>query len=149
MHNLPAIEYVIFRILRLFRKLPVNPLMIGSRKTIFLDFFKGFDKVEAVRGIFGEKTSEVLRHLRVAARRATGDDRGGTQAWRGRPQTMATVHRDRAGSTRRSLAGHWRTGAGPSGSVRGGQPGRASLLLVLHRRHAEEEYAWRERQREC
>jgi len=65
MHNLPAIEYVIFRILRLFRKLPVNPLMIGNRKAIFLDFFKGFDKVEAVRGIFGVKTSEVLSHLTV------------------------------------------------------------------------------------
>lgn len=31
----------------------------------FIDFFKGFDKVEAVRKIFGEKTEHVLRDLRV------------------------------------------------------------------------------------
>jgi len=31
----------------------------------FTDYFKGFEKVEAVRRIFGEKTDEVLRNLRV------------------------------------------------------------------------------------
>ena len=31
----------------------------------FTDYFKGFEKVEAVRKIFGEKTEEVLRNLRV------------------------------------------------------------------------------------
>ncbi len=31
----------------------------------FTDFFKGFEKVEAVRRIFGEKTEEVLMSLRV------------------------------------------------------------------------------------
>jgi len=49
----------------MFRKLPVNPLSIGNRKVIFLDYFKGFDKVQAVQGIFGEKTTEVLSHLEV------------------------------------------------------------------------------------
>jgi hypothetical protein len=31
----------------------------------FNDYFKGFDKVEAVRRIFGEKTEEVLANLKV------------------------------------------------------------------------------------
>jgi hypothetical protein len=31
----------------------------------FTDYFKGFEKVEAVKQIFGEKTEEVLRNLRV------------------------------------------------------------------------------------
>lgn len=31
----------------------------------FTDYFKGFEKVEAVRRIFGEKTEEVLRNLKV------------------------------------------------------------------------------------
>jgi hypothetical protein len=49
----------------LFRKLPVNPLSIGNPKVIFADYFKDFDKVDAVKGIFGEKTEEVLQHLKV------------------------------------------------------------------------------------
>ena len=60
-----AIEYAVFRIFRLFRKLPFNPLSIGNRKVIFAEYFKGFDKVEAVKGIFGEKTDEILGHLKV------------------------------------------------------------------------------------
>jgi len=31
----------------------------------FTDFFKGFDKVEAVRRIFGQRTEEVLSNLKV------------------------------------------------------------------------------------
>jgi hypothetical protein len=62
---LAAIEYAIFRILRLFRKLPVNPLSVGNPKIIFGEYFKDFDKVDAVRGIFGEKTAQVLNHLKV------------------------------------------------------------------------------------
>jgi hypothetical protein len=62
---LTAIEYAMFRILRLFRKLPFNILGIGNRKVIFSEYFKNFEKVEAVKGIFGEKTSEVLSHLTV------------------------------------------------------------------------------------
>jgi hypothetical protein len=49
----------------MFRKSPVNPLSIGNQKKIFLEYFKGFDKVPAVQGIFGEKTAEVLGHLTV------------------------------------------------------------------------------------
>lgn len=65
MHALPGIEYVIFRILRLFRRLPFNMLSIGSRKVIFAEYFKDFEKVDAVKGIFGEKTDEILSHLTV------------------------------------------------------------------------------------
>ena len=60
-----AIELTVFRILRLFRRLPFNPLSLGNRKVIFAEYFKDFDKVEAVKGIFGEKTEDVLRHLKV------------------------------------------------------------------------------------
>ena len=62
---MPAVEYVTFRILRLFRKLPVNILGIGSLTVIFADYFKDFEKLNAVKGIFGEKTDEVLHHLKV------------------------------------------------------------------------------------
>jgi hypothetical protein len=62
---LTVIEYVIFRILRLFRKLPFNILGIGNRKVIFSTYFKNFEKIDAVKGIFGEKTNEVLNHLTV------------------------------------------------------------------------------------
>ncbi len=40
-------------------------LSIGSSNRIFLEYFKDFDKLPAVQGIFGEKTTEVLSHLRV------------------------------------------------------------------------------------
>jgi hypothetical protein len=51
--------------LRIFRKFPVNPLSIGNRKVAFLEYFKGFDKLPAVKGIFGEKTTDVLSHLKI------------------------------------------------------------------------------------
>jgi len=54
-----------FKILRLLRKLPVNIFSVGNTNGLFLDYFKGFDNVEAVKGIFGEKTTEVLSKLRV------------------------------------------------------------------------------------
>ena len=62
---MPAIEYVMFRILRLFRKLPVNLLSIGSPSVIFADYFKDFEKLDVVKGIFGEKTKDVLHNLKV------------------------------------------------------------------------------------
>ncbi len=43
----------------------MNVLGFGTSKKVFADYFKGFDKVAAVQGIFGEKTSEVLSHLTV------------------------------------------------------------------------------------
>jgi hypothetical protein len=62
---LPGAEYVLFRIMRKMRKWPVNPLSVGNQKKIFLDYFRGFDKVAAVQGIFGEKATDVLSHLKV------------------------------------------------------------------------------------
>ena len=60
------LEYVAFRILRLFRKTPLNRILsAGASTCIFADCFKNFDKVEAVQGIFGEKTVEVLQNLKV------------------------------------------------------------------------------------
>lgn len=36
-----------------------------SRKANFTDYFKGFEKNRAVQGIFGEKTEDVLKNLKV------------------------------------------------------------------------------------
>jgi hypothetical protein len=44
---------------RLFR------LRVSFSAYSFVDYFKGFEKVEVVRRIFGEKTEEVLCNLRV------------------------------------------------------------------------------------
>ncbi|MGA2387306.1 MAG: hypothetical protein ABSG33_12335 [Candidatus Bathyarchaeia archaeon] len=60
-----AFENAVFRILRLLRRLPFNPLSLSNQKIIFAQYFRNFENVEAVKGIFGEKTSEVLGHLTV------------------------------------------------------------------------------------
>ena len=61
------LEYFVFMIFRVLRRLHLARLIrIGSKRN-FADYFKDFDKVEAVRGIFGEKTDEVLRNLRQEA----------------------------------------------------------------------------------
>jgi len=62
---LTSLEFAMLRVLRLFRKLPFNILSFGNRKVIFAEYFKGFEEVEAVKNIFGEKTAEVLSHLTV------------------------------------------------------------------------------------
>ncbi|HUK84558.1 MAG TPA: hypothetical protein VLU95_01710 [Candidatus Acidoferrum sp.] len=36
-----------------------------SQKGTFMEYFKGFEKNPAVRGIFGEETEEVLRNLKI------------------------------------------------------------------------------------
>ena len=60
------LEYAVFRIVRLFRKTPLNKILnTGSSTHMFMDCFKGFDKVAAVKGIFGIKTTEVLSKLKV------------------------------------------------------------------------------------
>jgi hypothetical protein len=43
---------------KITRNVPVNTYS-------FVDYFKGFDKIDAVRKIFGDKTESVLRELRV------------------------------------------------------------------------------------
>lgn len=52
--------FSVIRKLRLFRL-----LRLGTSKRMFLDYFKGFEKSQAVRGIFGDKTEEVLKNLKV------------------------------------------------------------------------------------
>jgi len=49
-------------------KMQLNVKVIREAKVTmhsFMDYFKGFEKVEAVRQIFREKTDEVLRNLKV------------------------------------------------------------------------------------
>jgi hypothetical protein len=60
------LEYVVFRIARLLGRLPLTRVLgIGVSTYVFTDYFKNFEKLDAVRGIFGEKTEEVLRNLKV------------------------------------------------------------------------------------
>jgi len=61
-----ATEYVIMRLFRFFTKLPLRGLVhLVSRKVNFTDYFRGFEKNRAVRGIFGEKTEVVLKNLKL------------------------------------------------------------------------------------
>ena len=54
------------RILRTLRRLHMGRLMrVGVSAYSFSDYFKGFDKVEAVKKIFGDKTTDVLSNLKV------------------------------------------------------------------------------------
>lgn len=64
-HITNLLEYVAFRILRLFRRLHLTRIIRVGAERNFTDFFKDFEKVEAVRGIFGEKTEQVLRNLKI------------------------------------------------------------------------------------
>jgi hypothetical protein len=59
------LETIAFQIVRLLRKPPLNRILRVSAPRSFAVYFKGFDKIEAVRGIFGEKTDEVLQNLKV------------------------------------------------------------------------------------
>lgn len=59
-------EYFALRMFRLLRKLPIMRILRFSASTyMFEDYFKGFEKSSAIRGIFGDKTDEVLKHLKV------------------------------------------------------------------------------------
>jgi hypothetical protein len=61
-----VLEYAIFRGFRLARKLHLGRLIkFGSSTQSFLDYFKGFDELEAVKGIFGNETEKVLQNLKV------------------------------------------------------------------------------------
>ena len=59
-------ELLLIRLLHLVRLLRLDkiPLLFGPTYS-FTDYFKGLEKVKAVRQIFGEKTEEVLRNLKV------------------------------------------------------------------------------------
>jgi len=59
-------EPVMFRMARLLRRLRLNRILsVGASTRVFTDYFRNFEKVAAVRRIFGEKTEEVLRNLKV------------------------------------------------------------------------------------
>ncbi len=59
-------EYFGWTLFRLMRKLRITRILrLGVSSGRFLDYFKGFEKSKAVRGIFGDATEEVLRNLRV------------------------------------------------------------------------------------
>ncbi len=59
-------EYLLMRLLRLSRHLHLSRFVwMGTSEKRFMDVFKGFENVAAVKGIFGEKTREVLSNLKV------------------------------------------------------------------------------------
>lgn len=59
-------ETLTLKIMRLLTRLNIMRILrIGLSTYSFSDYFKGMEKVGAVRGIFGEKTDEILKNLRV------------------------------------------------------------------------------------
>lgn len=60
------VQYFALKVFRLLRKLPLFKILrVGTSTKMFVDYFKGFENSSAVRGIFGEKTEEVLNNLKV------------------------------------------------------------------------------------
>ena len=60
------IEYFLLTMFRLMRKLRLTRILRwGTSNGMFLDYFKGFEKSQAVRGIFGDRTDEILKNLKV------------------------------------------------------------------------------------
>jgi hypothetical protein len=59
------VDLLMLKIQKILRKLPVNLLKAGNIQGEFLEYFKEFDKVKAVQGIFGEQTTRVLQDLKV------------------------------------------------------------------------------------
>jgi hypothetical protein len=59
-------ELLFLKILRILRILHIDSIPHSKSSTYsFTDCFKGFEKVKAVRQLFGEKTEEVLQDLKV------------------------------------------------------------------------------------
>ncbi len=59
-------ELLLLRTLRIVRKLRLSRMrLFGTRNHLLTDYFKGLEKAEAVRRIFGKKTENVLQGLRV------------------------------------------------------------------------------------
>jgi hypothetical protein len=58
-------DYILVRILRFLRKARLRRFLIFGKSKVFLDYFKNFDKLEAVKGVFGEETKNVLNTLQV------------------------------------------------------------------------------------
>jgi len=61
-----AVEYVLGHALRFFTKLPFQRIIrLVAQESTFIEYFRGFEKNAAVRGLFGSKTEEVLKNLKV------------------------------------------------------------------------------------
>ena len=60
-----ALLIKVFRIVKVLRLDRAFHLRVSFFTYSFTDYFKGFENVEAVKQIFGEKMDEVLRNLRV------------------------------------------------------------------------------------
>lgn len=61
-----VIEMLVLRLMRLLGILNFTRVIrIGLSTYRFTDYFRGMEKVEAVKEIFGDKTDEVLRNLMV------------------------------------------------------------------------------------
>ena len=58
-------EEIVFKILRVARKLRLRRLILIGPTRKFMDYFKGFENAKAVKGIFGEDTKRVLSNLKV------------------------------------------------------------------------------------
>jgi hypothetical protein len=64
--DVETIEPIIFKIMRIIRRFRLSWILSFRISTKpFIEYFKGFEKVEAIRQIFGDKTEEVLRNLKV------------------------------------------------------------------------------------
>jgi len=60
------VEYFVLRLFNLMRKLPLTRILrLGTSTGMFIDYFRGFQKSQAVQGIFGDKTDEVLKNLKI------------------------------------------------------------------------------------
>jgi hypothetical protein len=61
-----TIEPILFKVMRIIRTLRIGWILnFRTSAKPFTEYFKGFEKVEAVKQIFGEKTEEVLQNLKV------------------------------------------------------------------------------------
>jgi hypothetical protein len=61
-----AFEHVAGQFIRLFTRLPLRGIIhLVSQQAAFTDYFVGFEKNDAVKGIFGKETEAVLRNLKV------------------------------------------------------------------------------------
>jgi len=64
--SIKASELLMGIAFRFARRFLLDKMMnFGASTARFADYFKGFENVEAIKEIFGEKTGEILRHLTV------------------------------------------------------------------------------------
>lgn len=57
-------DVLLFRLMRLARRLHLDRILVGSPRP-FNEYLKGFERVGAVKNIFGTRTEEVLRNLKI------------------------------------------------------------------------------------